>query len=103
MTTTDIRNESFTTLRDKLNDLRRDVLCDLATHGPCTTRQLATLSRRDILTVRPRVTELLHCGLVVLHDRDGGEGVYRVALQSEWEAWRDQQLEEQTTGQLQMM
>jgi predicted transcriptional regulator len=103
MTATDLRNESFSSLRDKLGDLRREVLCDLAVHGPCTTRQLANASRRDILTVRPRVTELLALGLVTLTGRDGHEGIYNVASQAEWETFRARATEERTTGQLQMI
>jgi hypothetical protein len=103
MKPTDIRNENFTHLRDGHDERRAAVLRSLARYGPCTTRELATQSGLDILSVRPRVTELLQVGLVVLHDRDRGEGVYRVAIQSEWEAWRDQQMEEKVSGQLQLV
>lgn len=103
MNALDIRNDNFASLRDRLEDSRRDVLCSLAAHGPCTTRQLAQLSQRDILSVRPRITELKEVGLVVLAGRESGEGIYRVAAQPEWEAWHAAQLEEQTSGQLQLV
>lgn len=103
MNPTQIRNESFVTLRDSLNAMRREVLVALAQHGPCTTRQLAERSGRDILTVRPRVTELCELGLVLMDGRAGHEGIYRIASQAEWEVWRERLMEEQTTGQLQML
>jgi predicted transcriptional regulator len=103
MKPTDIRDQSFDTLRATLDDRRSLVLRQLAVHGPCTTRELATNAALDILSVRPRVTELLQLGLVILDGRERGEGIYRVATQGEWEAWHDEQMEQQTTGQLQMI
>jgi DNA-binding transcriptional ArsR family regulator len=103
MKPTDIRNENFTTLRAGLDERRAAVLRQLAVFGPCTTRELATNAAQDILSVRPRVTELVQLGLVVLHDRERGEGVYRVATQAEWEAWRTSLIEERTSGQLQLV
>ncbi len=99
----DIRNENFTAIRAGLDERRADVLRQLAVHGPCTTRDLATHSGIDLLTVRPRITELCQMGLVELLRRVGGEGVYGVRTQSDWETWRDRQLEESTTGQMQLV
>lgn len=103
MTSTDIRNENFHHLRSQLVEKCATVLRELAVHGPCTTRQLAQLSGRDILSVRPRITDLKDLGLVVLSGREGGEGIYAVASQSEWEQWHATVTEERTTGQLQMI
>lgn len=103
LTSLDVRDQNFLSLRDSLDENRREVLCDLAAHGPCTTRQLADATRRDILSIRPRVTELLQLGLVILHGRTEGQGIYRIADQSEWEQFRQRHLEETTTGQLQMI
>lgn len=103
MSPVDIRNENFDSLRASLDERRRSVLCDLAQHGPCTTRQLAERSRRDILSVRPRVTELCQLGLVVLEHCVGREGVYSVRNQRDWELRHDRQMEEQTSGQMQLV
>ena len=103
MKTTDIRDENFTHLCATLDDRRATVLRYLAVYGPCTTRHLAQLSTLDILSVRPRVTELVQMGLVELRERVRGEGVYAVRSQREWEQWQAQKLEETTTGQLQLV
>lgn len=113
--------DSFAATRARLGDISREVLIDLAVHGPCTARQLAAASRRDILTIRPRITDLLKLGLVVSvepslnhlspsnRERQGAkcratiprENFYRVATQDEWEQFHAQLTEEITTNQMQ--
>jgi len=103
MTAKEIRDQNFTSLRATLDERRREVLFALAQHDPCTTRQLALLSHRDVLSVRPRITELKDLGLVVLDGRDAGEGIYRCADQDEWQTWHTRLVEEHTSGQMQLV
>jgi predicted ArsR family transcriptional regulator len=75
----DYRNETWDQMRARVDKVREAVYLALDRHGPCTTRQLAQKSSIDILTVRPRVTELYQIGLVELANAEsrGDEGVYR--------------------------
>jgi DNA-binding MarR family transcriptional regulator len=79
----DYRDETWESLQDRLRGLRGEVLAALKAHGPCTTRDLARRSGIDILTVRPRVTELLQLGWAVCTAGEGGEGIYRAASYAE--------------------
>lgn len=83
MTPIDYKLETWESLQDRLRGLRGRVLSALAKHGPCTTRELARRAGMDILTVRPRVTELLQLGWAVCTDGEGGEGIYRAASYAE--------------------
>ena len=77
----DFRNNTWADVQDRFAEgLRREVYRALETHGPSTTRDLAERSGIDILSLRPRVTELYQLGLVELQNPEsrGGEGVYRV-------------------------
>jgi predicted transcriptional regulator len=111
LTSLDVRDQNFETLRATLDERRREVLFALAMHGPCTTRQLAERSGRDILSVRPRITELKDMGLVVMVDPSTinsqpstpREGIYRTVTQTEWEQFHAAQLNQQTTGQMQLV
>ena len=75
----DYRNETWDDVRERVDLLRQAVYRAFEIHGACTTRQLAEKSCIDILTLRPRVTELCQLGLVELVNPDsrGGEGVYQ--------------------------
>ncbi len=72
-----IRDMNWQQLQERISGLRQTVHEALRMHGPCTTRQLAERARLDLLTVRPRVTELVELGFAVCTGREGGEGVYR--------------------------
>ena len=72
----DLRNENWASMMGRMEGLRKVVYGQLAKHGPCTTRRLAEVSGIDLLTVRPRVTELVSLGLVELIRAEGGQGVY---------------------------
>ena len=75
MTPIDYRTATFDLIKDNLAGKRRLVYDALRTLGPQTTRDLAALARMDILTVRPRVTELIDLGLVELvPEETKGEG-----------------------------
>ncbi len=66
-------------VQGRVSGLRLRTLLALRKHGPCTTRALAAVCAADILTVRPRVTELIQLGFVqaVPGQAQGHEGVYR--------------------------
>lgn len=73
----DIRNENWESVRGRASGLRLVVWDALAKRGPATTRQLAEFAGIDLLTVRPRVTELVELGLVEIVGKvHRGEGLY---------------------------
>jgi hypothetical protein len=75
----DYRNETWDQVRERVDSLRLAVYRAFELHGACTTRQLAQKSCIDILTLRPRVTELVQLGLVELSNPEmrAGEGIYQ--------------------------
>ncbi|MBM3855339.1 MAG: hypothetical protein FJ399_19660 [Verrucomicrobia bacterium] len=102
MNPVDFRDITFSALKARgLEGLRGRVLAAWVAHGPCTTRQLATKSGIDLLTLRPRTTELLELGLVRLSDLQPakGEGTYRAASESEAFAFLEANRLLATTGQ----
>jgi hypothetical protein len=78
----DYRNETFEQVYDRLDELRAVVYRAFQLHGANTTRELARKAGIDILSLRPRVTELYQLGLVELANPEagGGEGVYQAVL-----------------------
>ena len=92
MKAVEIRDTNFFRLRGSLDARQAEVL-EALTASPfaLTTRALAGLMGRDVLAVRPRVTELAQVGLVVCVGRTRGQGLYRAATQAEWEAQREGQ------------
>lgn len=68
MNTSDYRDKTWEQIQGHLIDDRMKVYHSLSVWGPVTTRRLAELSGTDILTVRPRVTELVQMGLARLAD-----------------------------------
>lgn len=98
MSPIDHRNLTFKDLCSRLVHLRQSVYDALSHHGPCTTRELAHESGLDLLTVRPRVTELVQLGFAQCLDVDGHEGRYRALTIAEAEALfieRQRQTEQQ--------
>lgn len=94
---------TFKDLQRQLICLRLSVYEALLEHGPCTTRELATACSIDLLTVRPRMTELLQCGFVVdiSEDGQGHEGIYKALTLTEAEAAFDER-QKHATEQLAM-
>jgi len=84
----DFRNATFHSLRNSLRRDRMDVYTAWVSHGPGTTRQIATASGIDILTFRPRTTDLVQVGLVRCIGGQKGEGIYQAVPEQEWERWR---------------
>ena len=81
----DYRNATWADVRGRVTRLRQAVYEALLAHGPCTTRELAHAAGLDLLTVRPRVTELIDLGWAELADEDapGHEGIYRALSESD--------------------
>lgn len=99
----DFRNETFREIADRVEGDRQDILEFLRAHGPLTTRGLAAQMDRDILAVRPRVTELVQLGAVEIAGAHGHEGIYRALLLGEWmDACRSRK-ERETCGQQMML
>lgn len=76
MTPTDVRDLTWADLQKALSGLRERVYWGYRQHGPCTTEQLAQRMQMSILTVRPRTTELVQLGMVLLTSREGHDGIY---------------------------
>lgn len=82
-----IRDESHAAKRAAHADHRDKVFAALvAAAAPISTRALAQAMKWDVLSVRPRVTELFQMGLIVLDGRCEDGGLYRVATASEIQA-----------------
>lgn len=89
----DYRNTTWRDVQTYVHADRQHVLDGLRKHGPCTTRELAARMGRDILTIRPRVTELCQLHFVTLVQPEPGpkqprsgrskEGVYRALSDEE--------------------
>jgi hypothetical protein len=82
----DFRNETFEQIRERLSEDRRQVHHAWLAHGPGTTRDVAAKAQIDILSFRPRSTELYQLGLLDLIDKDGHQGVYQARTLEQWEA-----------------
>lgn len=92
LTPLDFSKANLADIQKRVTKLRLAVYEALLKHGPCTTRELATAMERDLLTVRPRVTELLELGLVALvGDERTHEGTYRALTWSEAAALQETQ------------
>lgn len=75
------RNLTWEQIQARLVNDRLNVYNKLGVWGPLTTRQLAQIMEEDILSVRPRVTELCAMGLAeavdVPEERRRKEGTMR--------------------------
>ena len=101
MTTIDLRNETFESIQTRITGQRREVLLWLRTAGPSTTRRLAAVSRIDILSVRPRITELCQLGLAALVEQEGTEGIYEALREPDARALFEERRQAYITGQYQ--
>lgn len=100
MKTAEFSHGMWQEISECLTSLRKEIYESLLLHGPVTTRELAELTRIDILTVRPRVTELCQAGLARLAERQTSktEGRYEAvsiedAMTARVNATRSGQLE----------
>ncbi len=101
----DFRNETFEQLRGRLSGLRERVWIAWLAFSPGTTRAVAIQAKMDILTFRPRTTELLQMGALRLAaDQPGGtEGVYEFVSNDDWIAWHQRQRADLVERQLQLV
>lgn len=81
----DFSRQSFAELKATLDLRREEVWRAWLAHGPGTTREVAARAGQDILSFRPRSTELYQLGLLALVDKDGHNGVYRARTLADWE------------------
>lgn len=79
----DYRNAKFADLQEYIVRDRHRVLVAWREHGPCTTEGLAQLSGIPLLTLRPRTTDLVQLGFVILAGGNKRGGVYRAATAEE--------------------
>ena len=89
----DYRNANWHYLQSRIQGDRLAVFSAWRQHGPGTTKELAEKSGMDILSFRPRTTELVQLGFVILLDEfPGKEGTYRALSDGEaWELFRTRQ------------
>lgn len=99
----DLRNANFRELQRNLSAIRSAVLNAWMQYGPETTRVVSERAAMDILTFRPRTTELFQMGLLRMVETLDHEGIYQVRSIPEWEAWRREQLAIADSGQLQLV
>lgn len=100
----DFRNATFAHLRATvLQGGRARVLEAWIQHGPGTTREVADKTGIDILTFRPRTTELCQAGFLAAINDAGREGIYRVLTIPEHAAWFADQQRAALDAQLQLI
>ena len=96
----DARNETWQGMMNCFAGLRKTVYQKFMLYGPCTTRRLAELSGIDLLTVRPRTTELIELGFVVMIGSDRGNGIYKAIDFNDVEMSFNKKKREKESGQM---
>ena len=91
MTPAELRNKNYHDLRGELSGQRRAIFAAWLAHGPCRTDELAQQAQMNLLTVRPRTTDLYQMGLVKLVGTAGHHGIYQARTQGEWEQWKTEE------------
>lgn len=81
----DYRNVTWDQIQDSIVGWRLRVLTAWREFGPATTRELADRSGIDILTLRPRTTELLDMGFMELVDLEAAEDRVNMPVQDRME------------------
>lgn len=83
----DYRNETWDAIQERIAGMRLAALNAWRAHGPGTTREVARRSGIDILTFRPRTTELYQLGFLMVSEipKSSGphEGVYQALADDE--------------------
>ena len=81
----DYRNETWEGLQERLAGLRLTAWQAWQRYGPGTTREVSARCGMDLLTFRPRTTELYQLGLlaVVPGAEQASEGLYRALTLAE--------------------
>lgn len=85
MTAECIRRMNWAQLRDSgwLNGKREEVLAAWREQGHGTTRELSRRFGIDLLTFRPRTTDLLQAGFLRLVKEIDGEGMYEAVPEAD--------------------
>ncbi|MDF3129266.1 hypothetical protein P0Y35_08670 [Kiritimatiellaeota bacterium B1221] len=87
MKAVDYRNETFDQVKGRMDSTRKEIWAKMQEAARAmTTREIADFTGIDLLTVRPRITELCQIGFVEVEGNPGREGKYRAV--SEWVALR---------------
>ncbi len=91
MKATNFRDLQYEDLQGIIQGLRRRTYESWLLHGPGTTRAVAAAASMELLTFRPRTTELMEVGLVevVPGQRAGNEGIYQAVEMTEWQRRRE--------------
>lgn len=91
MKATDFRDLQYEDLLGIIQGLRRKTYESWLLYGPGTTREIAAAANMELLTFRPRTTELMEVGLVELvpDQKAGHEGIYQAVTMQTWQARRE--------------
>jgi hypothetical protein len=89
MTSTELRDKNFDSLRGQLEHRLAAVYLAWLNHGPGTTRAVAEAAGMDLLSLRPRTTDLCHLGLLEMVGTERGNGIYRARTAEQWREWRE--------------
>ena len=86
-----VRNWTWEEVQTAVTGTRQRVFAALKAGGPQTTSQLAAATGINLLTVRPRMTELYDLGVVRLAGREpnGTQGIYEAVPEHEARAAHD--------------
>jgi DNA-binding transcriptional regulator YhcF (GntR family) len=75
----DYRNETFEQVKGRIDATRAAIWHAMQADGRAlTTREIAALTGIDLLTVRPRVTELVQLGFAVLAEESVSSSTFQV-------------------------
>ena len=89
MLSTAPRDLTWSEIRDTLAGTRELVWGWLLSHGPATTTTIAANLHLNLLTVRPRVSELCAWGFAECVGREHREGSYKALTVAEAQARHD--------------
>lgn len=78
----DARTATWDEIRSTLTGRRLAAYEAFQLCGPGTTREVAERSGHDILSLRPRATELLQLGFLVCEEVIDGQGIYRALTEA---------------------
>jgi hypothetical protein len=91
----DFRNATWDKIQERIEGLRLTVYEAWQKYGPGTTREVAARAQIDLLTFRPRSTELFQLGLLRLVEREHNhehQGIYEAVPMAEARAAHERAL-----------
>lgn len=96
---TTARAQTWEEIRSTLQRRRLAAYSAWQQWGPGTTREVAEKSGIDLLTLRPRTTELLQLGFLVETGLTAGQGIYQALTEDQAiHAWQQRQQAEKLTA-----